>query len=118
MEILLKGKSRGRLSGPFPAPPPTYCPIHDHWVPYVASPLEAFRKKNSNKVRVIHDLSWPPNKSINGSIPDELATIQYSSIDDAIDLCSMYGTPYLAKTDLSDAVSHIFVRESSRIYMA
>ena len=29
------------------------------------SPVGAFEKKNSKKVRVIHDLSWPPSKSIN-----------------------------------------------------
>ena len=44
----------GTKFGPFSCPP---------FANFVASTMGAFRKR-SGKVRVIHDLSWPPSRSI------------------------------------------------------
>ena len=52
------------------------------------SPLGAFEKKNSTKIRVIHDLSWPPGDSINDGILKEDFSVKYTSISDAVALCA------------------------------
>jgi hypothetical protein len=65
----------GRKSGPFDSPP---CPN------FRSSPLGAFAKSRTGKVRVIHDLSWPPGGSINEYIPGDLCSVSYISIDDAV----------------------------------
>jgi hypothetical protein len=49
----------GRKSGPF-----TFLPLEN----FVSSPLGAFEKKSSGKIRTIHDLSWPPYHSVNAHI--------------------------------------------------
>ncbi len=94
--------SRGRLVGPWTSPP---C------IGFVSSPLGAFvRHGGSGKVRVIHDLSFPPGRSVNDSInPDEFR-LQYKSIDDAVCICMTYKEPcYLAKSDLRAAFKHVLV---------
>lgn len=106
-DIILDYKSKGRLSGPFSAPP-------EGSVPYVASPVGAFKKRRSQKVRPIHDLSWPPSSSINDGISPEEFTFKYATIDDAVQLVSMFKEPHMAKSDLSQAFSHIFVRPTDR----
>lgn len=97
--------SKGRMVGPFSEPP----------LPnFVASPLGAFQKKRSGKIRVIHDLSWPPGKSVNDFIDPEQCRLQYATIDEVVENCRKLGPGpvYMAKLDLKEAFKHIVVRPS------
>ena len=96
----------GRKAGPFKEPP---------FQNFVGSPMGAFPKKRSmGKYRVIHDLSWPPGRSINDYILKEEFTLQYISIDDIASLVKvLHGKcmgSYMSKIDLEDAFKHIAVR--------
>ena len=72
--------------------------------------MGAFRKKHSQKVRVIHDLSWPPGSSINSHLEEQVCTLQYITIDDAVQHVRQYGKGTLmAKLDLKDAFKHVVV---------
>jgi hypothetical protein len=94
--------NRGRKAGPFKSQP---------FINFVGSPMGAFVKKRSNKVRVIHDLSWPPQSSVNEFIDDKLCTLHYISIDDAVTHVKTYGKGALmSKVDLKDAFKHIVVK--------
>jgi hypothetical protein len=59
----------GMKIGPFQAPPMEN---------YVGSPMGVFEKTRSGrrKVRIIHDLSWPPKESINAHIRGELCSVK------------------------------------------
>ena len=78
-------------------------PLYNLSQTYRTSPLGAFTKKRSDKLRIIHDLSWPPGRSVNDGIDKEDYTCTYSSVSDAVALCRTMTSPWLAKTDLSDA---------------
>ena len=78
------------------------------------SPLGAFKRNDITKVRVIHDLSWPPKKSINDFISKDDFSMTYSTIDDAVKLCQKYSEPWLGKTDLHAAYTYCFVKEDER----
>ena len=98
---LLYDVNRGRKAGPFPYKP---------FANFVGSPMGAFYKKHSNKVRVIHDLSWPPEASVNTFIDDSLCTLQYISIDDAVKYVKEIGKGTLmSKIDIKDAFKHVIV---------
>jgi len=90
----------GRLYGPFTEPPFQF---------YISSPLGAFIKRNSDKIRLIHDLSFPALGSVNGDIDPEQFSLHYSSVDDAAALCLQHAAPWLAKLDLKDAYKHVLV---------
>ena len=54
--------------------------------------------------RLIHNLSYPTDKSINDHIPEELKTVHYSSIDDAIDIIlNLSPNATMSKTYISNA---------------
>lgn len=96
---------RGRMMGPFSSPP----------LPnFVVSPLGAFQRKRSGKVRIIHDLSWPPGRSVNDGIDPDQCSLQYMTVDDVARACDSYrpGIAHMAKLDLKDAFKHIVVRPS------
>lgn len=97
--------SLGRLLGPFEFPP------FDH---FVVSPLGAFLKRNSTKVRLIHDLSYPNIGSVNSLIDPKQFTLSYSSVDDATFHCRRLapGPIFMAKLDLKDAYKHVFIAPS------
>lgn len=101
-DVIATDLAAGRLLGPFPDPPFDVC---------IVSPLGAFPKRGSNKVRVIHDLSYPSTGSVNSLIPPEEFSFSYSSVDDAAACCRQLGggTLYMAKLDLQDAYKHIFI---------
>ncbi len=91
----------GRAVGPWSVPPTAG---------YVASPLGAFKRAGTDKIRVIHDLSFPPNNSVNDTIDPELFTLQYISVDTVAQCVAKYSSPgWLAKSDLSNAFKHIVV---------
>ena len=99
-EVINSDLQSGRLFGPFVSPP---------YDCYVVSPLGAFLKRNSTKARVIHDLSFPFVGSVNSQIDPLEYSLQYSSVDDAVELCCRVTSPppYMAKVDLKDAFKHI-----------
>ena len=92
----------GRLHGPFEAPP---------YDKFIVSPLGAFKKKGSSKVRLIHDLSFPSVGSVNSLIKKEDFSLSYSSVDDAARICRSLGPGpvFMAKMDLENAFKHVFV---------
>ncbi len=90
----------GRVVGPWSSPP----------IPeYIASPIGAFRKP-SGKIRMIHDLSFPPGKSVNDHIDPDLFKLQYVTVDEVAKTCARFDRPgWLAKSDLSNAFHHVLV---------
>ena len=94
----------GSISGPLKEIPDSF-----H-----VSPIGAFKKKRNTKVRVIHDLSWPPGHSINDFISKSDHTVSYTTIDAAVEFCKNYNTPYLCKTDLKSAYMSCLVRDEDR----
>ncbi len=96
-----KNVNLGRVLGPWTEPP---C---DN---FIASPIGAFLRHGTSKIRVIHDLSFPPGESINDFIDPERFTLQYASVDDAARMCMQYDDPaWMAKSDLSAAFQHVLV---------
>ena len=101
-QVLLYDVSRGRKAGPFSQPPFTN---------FVGSPMGAFQRKRSGKVRVIHDLSWPPGRGINAFIDEQMCTLEYITIDNVVHHVKTYGPGTLmGKLDLQDAFKHVVVR--------
>lgn len=99
-EILLYDISRKWKIGPFLRPP------FQH---FVGSPMGAYHKPS--KTRVIHDLSWPPEQSVNSFIPSDKCSVKYISIDDAVAEVKKRGKNYLmSKIDLAHAYKQIAVR--------
>ena len=100
-QTLANDIDRGTKAGPFPVPPFKH---------FIGSPLGAFIRKRSNKVRVIHDLSYPACSSVNSYIDEELCSLQYSSVDDAVQHVLRCGKDALmTKVDLRDAYKHVVV---------
>ena len=60
-------------------------------------------KKNAEKPRIIHDLSWPPGQSINDFISAQDSTLTYVTVDYAANLTCLYKQPWLVKIDLKSA---------------
>jgi len=102
---ILSNAEKGRLEGPFYAPPHQF---------FRASPLGAFPKKRSKKIRTIHDLSWPPGESVNEFINKHDYAFSFSTIDEAVRRCQQYDTPYMVKLDITDAYMHCVVRPEDR----
>ena len=88
--------SLARIAGPYSSPP------FQH---FKSSPLALRQKKEGGRYRMLHNLSYLYNsQSVNANIPQEFATVSYSSITDAIHLiqkCSP--NVFLAKSDISEA---------------
>lgn len=100
---IAKDLSLGRKSGPYPEPP---------LANFRGSPMGAFLKRRSTKLRVIHDLSWPPKWSVNSFIPKDLCSVSYASVHDAVTLIKKSGKNSLcSKIDLEDAYKNILVRK-------
>ena len=89
--------SLGRMAGPFVTPP---------FQNFQVSRIVSAPKKNSNKFRTIFHLSYPKSgsNSINFSISKEDFSLQYVTIDDAIEGIKRFGSGcFLAKTDIESA---------------
>lgn len=85
----------GRFAGPFLSPP--FDPFH-------VSPIGLCLKKDPNKFRMIHHLSFPKGGSVNDFIPQEYSTVQYTTVQDAICGIKLYNSPcFLAKCDIEMA---------------
>ena len=92
---ITKGIALGRIAGPFTKPP-----LEN----FISSPLGIVPKSEPGKYRIIHDLSYPKNASVNTGVPRENAEVHYDSIDTIVDLVYRHGRGCLmAKTDIEDA---------------
>jgi hypothetical protein len=87
--------SQGRIADPF----------HElRFVNMHISPIGVVPKKEVGQYRLIHHLSYPTDKSINEHIADELKTVHYSSMDDAIEIIlNLSPNVTKAKTEISNA---------------
>lgn len=99
--------SLGRVEGPLIDLPPNFR----------SSPLGAFMRRRSSKVRVIHDLSWPPGQSVNDGIDKADYSVKYTSVDEAAKLCAKYKEPWMAKIDLKSAYMSCAVQEQDKNYL-
>ena len=98
--------SMNRIAGPFPTPP---------LAPFVISPLGLVPKKEPGKFRVIHDLSFPKNASVNSSIDPLDASVSYETLDHVIELIHMMGAGALiSKVDVESAFRIIPVSPQDR----
>ena len=79
---------------------------------FVRSPMGAIPKKPLKPIKwcIIHDLSWPTGHSINDSIPKDLFSCTYDTLDTAIaPLKSFSQGALMSKLDLSDAFRHVIL---------
>ena len=92
---ILKEINLGRIAGPFPTPPfPTFR----------VSPIAVIPKKSSSEFRLIHNLSFPLNESVNDFIDKDQCTVKYASIDDAVKIIQNLGkNALLAKCGIKSA---------------
>ena len=95
----------GHTAGPFSSPPfPSMCCSGVGVVP-----------KKSGKLRLIHHLSAPAGVSVNDGIPKDLYSLQYVTIDDAINMILRLGRgTLLAKIDIRKAFRLCPVRPEDR----
>ena len=105
-ENLSKEVALGRVAGPFPSPP----------LPnFQVSPIGLVPKKHTAKFRTIFHLSFPKSgeTSINSSISKEDFSLQYITIDNAIQVILRFGQgSFLAKTDIESAFCLVPLRPS------
>ena len=105
-ENLSKEVALGRVVGPFPSPP----------LPnFQVSPIGLVPKKHTAKFRTIFHLSFPKSgeTSINSSISKEDFSLQYITIDNAIQGILRFGQgSFLAKTDSESAFRLVPLRPS------
>ncbi len=93
-EKIKKEVSLGRIAGPFSTKPPGL----------IVSPLASVPKDNGSSIRLIHDLSYPKNHSVNSHIPKELCTVEYETLDDCLFIISTLGEGCLmSKSDIKNA---------------
>ena len=85
-ELVDKEIAVGHILGPFDTEAP---PLPN----LVYSPINIVPKPGTNKYRLVHDLSYPRsgNQSINSCIPEENSSVQYSYIEDVIDMAIQLG---------------------------
>ena len=72
----------GQIAGPFEQPPFTN---------FTVSPLGMVPKKESNKYRMIHDLSSLKHASLNSLISSEDASVSYETLDNVVHLIQKHG---------------------------
>ena len=85
----------GRIAGPFSRPP---------FPNFRCSPIGLIPKQAPGEFRLIHNLSSPLGDSVNDHIDPAIATVSYTSFDDAVGLVSRLGKGALmAKSDIKSA---------------
>ena len=66
------------------------------------------KSSQPGKYHLIHDLSFPPGHSVNDSIPRDLCSLHYSTVDDAVLLAKEFGQgALLAKLDLQSTYRRV-----------
>ena len=100
-EAILKDVAAKKKAGPFDSQPFEFMAV---------SPIGAVPKKNSNKIRVIHHLSYPfHGDSVNEGIVDE--SLELSTFGDAVRAVRELGEGcYLVKLDVEAAYKQVPVR--------
>ena len=80
--------------------------------PHLAlSPIGLVPKKILGEFRLIHHLSYPARKSVDGHIPDSAATVTYTNVGAAIDVILQLGRGCLmSKTDIEKVFRLITIR--------
>ncbi len=80
-------------------------PVPEDLLPLVhVSPIGLVPKPHSDKFRMIVDLSTPHGGSVNDGILNDLCSLQYASVDQAVSIILQLGPgTQLAKLDLRDA---------------
>ncbi|XP_071980513.1 uncharacterized protein [Engystomops pustulosus] len=102
---LSKEVELGRMAGPF-----ADIPIAG----LIVSPLGVVPKKEANKFRLIHHLSYPKGLSVNDGISPEVCTVAYTSFDKAVEWVRKYGRgALLAKMDIESAFRLLPVHRDS-----
>ena len=109
-DYLAKERSLGRMLGPFE--------------PEVLAPLSEFQVNRfgvtpkghgTGKWRVITDLSYPPNSSVNDAIDPDLCSLSYVSVDQVADVAAQLGKgALLEKIDIESAYRLIPVHPQDR----
>ena len=85
----------GRVAGPF------LCPPFDN---LIVSPLGLVPKKEAGAFRLIHDLSFPKQDSINFFIPREYCSVVYEDYGYFVSMLARMGQGcYIAKADIESA---------------
>lgn len=93
---LQKEVALGRVAGPFSSPP-----FDGH---VIVSPIGLAPKKSASDFRLIFDLSYPRQSSINEGIDPDLCRVQYSSFDEAVRMVQSMGNgAHLIKVDIQSA---------------
>ena len=95
----------GRVCGPFTSPP--FDNFH-------VSPLALVPKQELGKYRLIHNLSYPRDNSVNSAIPKEHTSVSYDTLDSALEWVLSYGRGSLiAKVDIEEAYRIIPIHPES-----
>jgi len=72
------------------------------------SPLRLCPKKEPNKFRLIHHISYPAGDSVNDFISKEFTSVRYTHISDAIEgIKKLQSCSHLCKTDISNAYRNL-----------
>ena len=83
-----------RIAGPFQVKPEGL----------LLSPLAAIPKREPGEFRLIHDLSYPRESSINSHIPRECSRVSYETLDDCLKIISQLGkSALISKGDIKNA---------------
>ena len=102
---VMKEVAEKRYAGPFSEPP---------FEKFIQSPIGLVPKDKGTKTRLIFHLSYPKDgkSSVNAGIPKEKCTVQYPEFEEAVRLCSRWGTcpVFLGKSDMSMAFRHVPIR--------
>lgn len=92
---IMKEKVEGRILGTFPSP--LLRNLH-------ISPLGVVPKKAAGKFRLIHHLSYPKRGSVNDGIPEQLCSVCYTSLDEAVAIVKhCRAGAWMAKADIKSA---------------
>ncbi len=75
-------------------------------------------KKQTEKIRIIHNLSYPIQDSVNSNIPREYCTVEYELIEVCVDNVAQLG-PFslISKSDISNAFRQIRCHKDSFQYL-
>ena len=97
----------GRVVGPFPAK--SLPEVHISWFGVIP------KNHHPDKWRLIVDLSYPSGHSVNDGIPKDLCSLNYITIDDAVNHILELGCgTHLAKIDIKNAFRLIPVHPTDR----
>ena len=108
-EHIIEELKKGRLAGPFNAPPLKN---------FRTSPIGMVPKKDSSKMRMITDLSSPRGLSINDFISDDEASVHFNNFDSAVKIVAQLGRgAWLSKLDIKSAFRICPVRPADWHYL-